>query len=286
MSSGNERRGAKRKLPLPRLRRLVSVVGIPHRGSDLPLPGTRRIAAQSAAILLVAALAWLLPACGISGGSIPTGTSRLAGRVVSATSPQTPLANSIVRVSSLMGTHPTVQQVTTGADGNFNFPAVVTGNGNTTVQVQVSAPNGTFQTFQWSFLMTKGQPETLIASLAPSSVDVTQVKTVTISPSTTSVQVGDTARITAQVLDVSGNVLSLTPSLFFDGDFGTISGDGLFTGTTSGTGTITAVWYDNQTSSTARVISDKNTPAAPPPAPPDTSSTGNKQTVTSPLQTR
>ena len=203
---------------------------------------------------------------GISGGSIPTGGSRLTGRAVTAEDPRVPISNATVSVQTTVpGQAPQTLQVTTDAEGNFAFPQVPTGSVNSRVQVTVRAPDSLFRPLALSFLLTNQRPATLIAALPASSFDVARGTSVTIMPPAASVHVGDTIVFTAQVRDRAGNVLPIMPSLLFDGDFGTLNADGTFTGT--GTGSIVAYWYGGITSA-AQVTSNETTPSSPPPPPP------------------
>gem|GEM_PF-6777254 len=73
-------------------------------------------------------------------------------------------------------------------------------------------------------------------------------------------------RYLAKILDANGQPLDLTPTLLLSDSLGTIATDGSFTGTTVGTATVTAIWYNNLRA-TANIIVDNNAQQLPP-APP------------------
>lgn len=215
---------------------------------------------------LVLLLPFLVGGCGISGGSIPTGgLTRLQGRVVNAEDPLVPLTNVTVRILPLSGASQS-QATTTDQNGDFAFPQVPTGQNNATIQVSVEPDNRPYHPLQWTITVTRNRPATLVAALPTTAFDVSQGKSVTLSPPLATVQVGDTIRFEAKVRDAAGTPLPVAPTLFLDGDVGVLNADGTFTGTSVGSGTITAFWYGNLTA--AAQVNSRDAAGVPLPPPP------------------
>lgn len=225
---------------------------------------------SKALILGIVVLPMLGCGTAFSGGTIPPGGSRLVGRVVSAQNPLSALSNVTVTVLATPkgGTTQTLQ-MTTGEDGIFDFSKVSTGAGSGTIQVKAVPSGSDFQSQQIAFQGTNGHTDQLIMALPRSTVDINSAKTLQLSPPLAFLPAGDTIQITAQLRDASGNLLSITPTLLFDGNFGTISGDGTFfvpSGTGAGTGTITAYWY-SLPPQVSQISVDNTLAPAPPPVP-------------------
>lgn len=264
-----------------------------HKGiTCLRRPSAQLQAMVRRAILLLTALS-VLETCGcgggtsFTGGSIPPGGTRLYGRVVQAEDPLTPLANTTISVTATPAyTNAGPIQLTTNSNGEFNFPTVRFGSTAATINVTVQPGDPTArQSQQVVFRSASGQTANLIVSLPQKSFDITQGTSVAIG-SISEVAPQGTAAIQAHVLDSTGHALPVEPTLLFIGNFGTIDGDGTFTASASGTGTITVFWY-NVTPVTTAVKADPSASLLPPPPP--TITTGqtantsgpNSHTVTS-----
>ena len=106
-------------------------------------------------------------------------------------------------------------------------------------------------------------------SLPRTDFAVDRAKTLQISPSSARLPSGDTILFTALLRDQAGNPIPLTPTLLFDGGFGTINSDGTFfvpPGIGAGSGSITAFWYVLPAQG-ATVTVDNTLAPKPPPAP-------------------
>jgi hypothetical protein len=256
MTPGKERRPAVAPSQTPIIADVAPVS--PHAPSRGTACGTRRWKKRIAALLLLGLCLFYALGCGISGGSIPPGGSRLAGRVFMAEDPTQSIANATVSIQvTPPGLPVQTLQVTTDAQGAFAFNNVTTGPSSSRIAVSVQPGTANIQPLQWTFLLTANRPVTLLASLPPASFDVNRVTSVSLSPSIADVQVGDSLRFVAQARDKSGNILPVTPSLLIDGDLGTIHPDGTFTGTHSGEGSIVAFWYGGVTFSGQIITEEK-----------------------------
>jgi len=205
--------------------------------------------------------------CGISGGSIPTGGTRLAGRVVRADDPTQPLADTEITVQATPpGQASRFLQTTTDQDGRFAFAQVPTGTSTARVEVSIHPNVSDYRASQWVFTLKNQRPATLIAAQPPASFDIQRVKSLAIFPANPTIHVGDSIRFSVQARDQAGSVLPITPTLLFDGDFGVIASDGTFTSTQTGSGTVTAYWYGGLTFSTG-VTANLTAPHLPPPPP-------------------
>lgn len=227
----------------------------------------RCLAGRVGALALLGLLLLQTFGCGISGGSIPTGGTRLAGRVVRAEDPTQPLPNTEITVqATIPGQASRFLHATTDQDGRFAFDPVPTGASTARVEVSIRPNDPAFLASQWVFTLKNQRPATLIAAQPPASFDVQSVKALTIAPTNPSVHVGDSIRFSVQARDQAGNVLSIAPTLLFDGDIGVIANDGTFTSTQAGSGTVTAFWYGGLTYSTG-VTANLTAPHLPPPPP-------------------
>jgi hypothetical protein len=241
--------------------------------SDAGRLAQRKRFASGFALLACCALLATMVGCGgvnaFTGGGFPIGRAALRGKVVRADSPLTTIPNATVTVAiTAEGVNTQPLQFVADKDGNFAFPQVPTGRINARLDVTIDPNNADFDTQKLSFIITNGRDESLIASLSPAAFAITQSASLRIMPVSIQIRPQNTVQITAQVLDAQGNALPVSPSLLLDGSIGTIGGDGLFYGTTNGSGAIYALWYNNLVTSGVQVKVDSSLPDNPTPPPP------------------
>jgi len=256
---------------------MVAAIGRKLRGKPCErCPSAERFVKWLAALSAVLVLGSGLTGCGtlnapsFSGGGVPIGGSRVFGRVVSAANVSTTLSNVIVKVEATpAGGTPRDLQTTTGKDGTFNFSSVLPGFSNGTVQVTATPSDPAFQAQQVGFVVSNGHTEQMIVTLAPASFDTTTATSITIGVPSPAVPSGGSIQVQAVLRDAAGKALSIKPTLVFDGNFGTLDPDGTFSvpqGVLSGSGTITAYWF-NLLPASQQIHVDAN--ASPqPPSPP------------------
>lgn len=221
--------------------------------------------------LLLLSGAAILSGCGgataFTGGGFPIGKAAVLGRVVDAQNPAINLPNVRLTLFSTPEEGGTkVLTTTSDANGEYNFPEVPTGKFSAPVQVSVEPSNPDYRTQSVTFQVYNGRNASLLVSLPRQSVDINLGKSLTVTPSTSTLPPGATVRYLVKVLDADGQRLDLTPTLLLSDALGTIATDGSFTGTMTGTATVTAIWYNNLRA-IASVIVDNNAPQLPP-APP------------------
>lgn len=236
-----------------------------------PLCSRRSVALWCGLLLLSSA--GILSGCGgasnFTGGGFPIGKSAVLGRVVDAQNPALNLPNVRLTLFSTPAEGGTqVLTTTSDANGEYSFLEVPTGEFSAPVQVSVEPTNPDYRTQAITFQVYNGRNASLLISLPRQSVDINLGKSITMTPSTSTLPPGSTVRYMAKILDANGQPLDLTPTLLLSDALGTIATDGSFTGTTTGTATFTALWYNNLRA-TANVIVDNNAPQRPP-APPVT----------------
>ncbi len=221
--------------------------------------------------LLLLSGAGILSGCGgangFTGGGFPIGKSAVIGRVVDAQNPSVNLANVRLTLFATLAEGDTrVLTTTSNANGEYSFPKVPTGEFSAPVQMSIEPGDPDYRTQSVTFQVYNGGRASLLVSLPRQSVDINLGKSLTVTPSTSTLPPGATVRYLAKILDANGQQLDLTPTLLLSDSLGTIATDGSFTGTTVGTATVTAIWYNNLRA-TANIIVDNNAQQLPP-APP------------------
>jgi hypothetical protein len=253
-----------------------------YRRSSSLAKWTRR-----SALLAACAASLTLIGCGggqgFDGGGIPPGKAVLTGRVVAAENTQVPLSNAHIEVRAtysttkpgVVGTDQTQTLRTTADDlGNFSIQNVPTGlyTGLAAVTVTTDDPRRIPENLD--FALANGRGANLVVALTKDPTLLQRARTVTLSPAIVALTPGAQVSFQARVLDAAGNTLSVSPTLLFSDDFGTIGSDGTFVGAGTGTGTLSAFWYDAAPAH-ANVIVNSDMPISPPPPP-------NDQTVSTP----
>jgi len=148
------------------------------------------------------------------------------------------------------------------AGGNTLSGRVVTWQSSATGVATVSGSGGITAIAAGTTTITAtSEGKTGTATLTVTAVPPVPVASVTVSPTTASVQVGSTQQYTAVTRDASGNVLTGRPITWTSNATGvaTVSGSGLGTGVATGSATITA------TSGTASGTANITVTAPPPP---------------------
>ncbi len=222
--------------------------------------------------LLLAVIVTSLSGCGggpsaFTGGGFPIGRAAVIGRVVDAQNPSTNLANVRLTLFSTPAEGTTqVLRTTSDANGEFSFANVPTGAIGAPVQVAAEPTNPDYRSQSVTFQVYNGRKADMVVTLPLQSFDVNQAKSITLSPPTNILPPGSTVRYTARVYDANGQILPVTPTLILSDALGTLGTDGSFTGTTTGTSTVMAVWYNNLRA-TSNIIVDSNALPVPPPPP-------------------
>jgi hypothetical protein len=245
-----------------------------YRRSGSLAKGTRR-----SALLAACAVSLTLTGCGggqgFDGGGIPPGRAVLTGSVVTAENTQVPLPNAHIEIRAtysttkpgVAGTDQTqTLSATTDELGNFSIPDVPTGYTTGMASVTVTADDPRRLPQNLFFALANGRGANLVVSLSKDTSTLQRARTVTLSPAIVALTPGGQVSFRARVLDAAGNVLPVSPTLLFSDNFGTIDSDGTFVGASTGTGTLSALWY-NAAPAYANVIVNSNTPITPPPPP-------------------
>ena len=204
---------------------------------------------------------------GFTGGGVPIGKLRLSGRVVLAEQPNSPLANARVNVFQFSREKATYSfNLMTDSQGRFDFTELPSGSHSNTLQVAITPPSSQFRTQTLNFTLLPNQSAYLIATVAKTSYNVDQGVGLEVYPHNISVQSNNNAKITAKVLDVNGDVLNVTPTMLFIGNFTEVRPDGSVVTGAEGEASVYVYWYGNLQSSTNIHISDTGIPY--PPGPP------------------
>ena len=203
-------------------------------------------------LVLVAAVSFFNGGCGsgstsFDGGHIPIGgnaaVSAIVGLAFDAEKTTEPVANATVLVTNTALAGPTrTQTVVTGKDGSFKFLSVPNpySVSRMTVLVTPSATSDRVQQ-QLSFPLQTGQTATVMVAMP--SVHFDQSKPAAVSVAQLSpISAGDAVQVNASVLNSSGASLPVSPSFVFIGSFGSITPEGLFTTSATGSGVVTAYW--------------------------------------------
>ncbi|MCX6380595.1 MAG: hypothetical protein NT023_14150 [Armatimonadetes bacterium] len=223
--------------------------------------------------LVLASILLLLLGCGIgngfTGGGVPIGRAVIIGQAVSATAPNTPIANALVYVSVSTNTRVigTTLTTTTDSNGKFKFSDIPVETAPTSIRVAVDPQSSSYVSQQILFKLDKDKTANLIVTLAPYTLDLSSASTLILSPSNNFFATNIVGKVNAQVLDSQGNTLQLTPSLLLIGDFSSIQANGTFTASQEQVGTVEAFWYNNlQASGTVSVQSNGDGSPPPPPS--------------------
>jgi len=212
---------------------------------------------------------------GFTGGSIPTGGTRLVGNVVAAENTLTPVQGAVVTVTVLpVSNSNPPQQYITDQNGAFGFAHIpIAAQGSTTIQVTVApAASSGRQSNQINYTVPSGRDADLLATLPPTSFNVNTAATVSIS-TLPSFPPNDTITMPAYIYDATGKLLPYGPSLLFVGNFGTLSLGSDFDASEGGTGTVFAFWY-NLPVTYSSVVVNQYSPALPP-SPPNSGGQGS-----------
>lgn len=220
-------------------------------------------------------LALLMPVwiagCGgasaFTGGSFPIGRAHVFGRVADAENTDDTLANVQITLATTVAPGDTrTLQTRTDANGGFDFPNVPTGEFSAPVQVSVDPQDNQHRTQTVAFQVYNRRDASMSIALPSQAFDISRGRTLTITPSVGTLPPGSTLQYTARVYDLNGQVLPITPTLILSDALGTLGANGTFTGTTSGTSTLTAVWYNNLRATASIIVNPNANPL--PPAPP------------------
>ena len=210
---------------------------------------------------------------GFTGGGVPIGKAVLKGRVVAAANPSQPLANAQVTViaTPLSGARYLVT-TTTDQNGFFTATDIPTDAVTGVVTADAVSVDGAYKEQRVSFLARNNHQATLIFALPPATYALDPGTKISISPAQVTLQTGQNAHFTAKLTSATGAILPFTPTLTFDDDFGSLNSDGSFTGTGVGSGTVSALWYNNlRATATVSVPSRDTTTTGTPPLPPASS---------------
>lgn len=243
----------------------------------------RRYAAYVVPLLLLWVCVNSVLGCGtgtfaFDGGHIPTGgtaASVISGTAFAAEDYSAPIAGATVTATNTSITGPRkTQTTTTAADGSFTFNGFPdTSNPIVNLyQVSVSPPAGSNRVMQQiNFPVNAGQSAMVLVAMPQISFNESVAASVTILHQVYQLHSGDTVEIGAELLDLQGSPLPVSPSLVFTGNFGVLSAGGLFTSTKAGVGSVTAYWNIGSVqlhSSMATISANTSTPIQPPPPPP------------------
>ncbi len=250
----------------------------------------RRYAAWAVPLLMLWVSLGAMLGCGqgdlsFDGGHIPTGGAKFAtiitGTAYEAEAYTIPVAGATVVATntSVAGIRET-QTTTTTATGSFSFangfPDATSVN---EYQITVTPPVGSNRILQQiTFPVNAGQAAMVLVAMPQTSFNQSQAAAVTILQQNYQVQSGQTVAIGAELLDLQGSPLPVSPSLVYTGSYGMITAGGQFTGTSAGVGSVSAYWYNGSTqlqSLAATVTAITSTGVQPPPPPPVSSPVSN-----------
>ncbi len=203
---------------------------------------------------LLAALAITLHGCGggnaFTGGSVPIGKAALKGRVVRSEDASLPLYNALITiVAAPQNSNATILHTMTDHNGNFSVTGIPTDAVNGAVTVTATPAENAFKAQQVSFQLSNNHSATVVFALPPAAYTPAVGTTLTIVPSSFAALAGQRVSFTALLRGPDGAPLPLTPTLFVDDSYGALNSDGTFTGTSAGTSSITAYWYNGLKSS-------------------------------------
>ena len=177
---------------------------------------------------------------GLTGGSIPIGTSALQGTVVRADNPSIPVESASVTLAK--GSQH--DDLATDAHGRFDLRDIA--GGTLSMSVQASDSEALRPDWRWDLPLPEGAHAQLIVALWPATFDPNSVTAVMVAPPSYTLRVGDTIRFVATAQDLTGEVLSVMPSLLLVGDSALLASNGAVTGAAPGHATLTA-WLHGKT---------------------------------------
>jgi hypothetical protein len=188
------------------------------------MPGRWRLPLAAALVVIIGCGGGL----GLTGGSVPIGTSRLAGIAVRGDSLTTPVPN--VKVTLQTGS--SVATKGTDSSGHFEFSRIAGGG----YECTMDSPAGTgLKTgWSWAFDLPEGSAAQLVAALLPASTDSNSVKETDILPAGATMHVGDTVRFVSSSYGEGHSSIAIAPSLLLSGNIGDLSADGTIHATTVG----------------------------------------------------
>jgi hypothetical protein len=165
---------------------------------------------------------------GITGGSVPIGTSRVRGIVTRADNLSQAVANAQVRLSVASFS----SDRNTDAQGGFDFGRVTDGY----FICSITPPVGSSLRGDWSwdYVVPRDTDLYMIATILPSSFNLQTVKRVALTPDNPRIKAGDSVRFQATVYDQNDQPIAVTPSLLLQNETGTLSPDGTFVATRTG----------------------------------------------------
>lgn len=165
---------------------------------------------------------------GITGGSVPIGTSRVRGIVARADNLSQPVVGAQVRLSGAAF----ASDRTTDAQGAFDFGRVAEGS----FRCAITPPEGSGlrPDWSWDYTVPHDTDMFMIAVLLPSGLDPQSVKRISLTPDSPTVRVGETVRFRATAYDQNDQPIATTPSLLLQNETGTLSPDGTFVATRTG----------------------------------------------------
>lgn len=217
---------------------------------------SRRRTASSVCLFAICALLSLsLSGCGggfggplsMSGGGFPIGGTRLFGKAVSAADTSKAIANAKIQVEATPVNGVTqLYEMQTDNKGSFSLDGVLAGKAGGTVILTATPSDAGFRQQRISFQTTAGRTDQVLMTLPPASLDLGTVKSLTFSVANSAIASGTTVQLNVRLADANGATISLTPSLLYDGDFGTLNDNGTFTvnqNISAGSGRIAAYWY-------------------------------------------
>ena len=157
----------------------------------------------------------------LTGGSVPIGTSRLAGVVVHAEN----VTQVVPGVQMTLTRGAQMARRTADAAGQFDFGAVTDGFYTCTAQTPEA---GFGKGWAWPFSLSPHTPAHLVAALWPDWFAPSTIGHVELAPSALTLHVGDRARFVATAYDSQGRAIPLSLSLLLQGNVGEIGPDGSF----------------------------------------------------------
>ncbi len=215
----------------------------------------RKIVSVACILVLCALLSLSLSGCGggfgaplsISGGGFPIGGSRLFGKAVSAMNTAIAIPNARIQVEATP-IHGVTQlyEMQTDSKGSFSLDGVLAGKSGGTIILTATPSDVGFRQQRISFQTTAGRTDQVLMTLPPASLDLGTVKSLTLSVANSAIASGSTVQLNVRLKDANDATINLTPSLLYDGDFGTLNDNGTFTvnqNISSGSGRIAAYWY-------------------------------------------
>ena len=177
-------------------------------------------------ILPLACLLLSLHGCGgssFTGGGVPIGKAALVGGgAVRASSANVPLYNTLITVTATpsQGAVQTLQ-ARTDHNGCFRIENIPTDAVTGRVTIRATTPEDSgYSPQQFDFLLSNQHTATIVFAMPSSDYRYKAGTTLSLVPSASEIQAGQKVTFTAKVLDANGIFLPVTPTLFFEDDFG------------------------------------------------------------------